>query len=80
MTKPKPKRVTTLAQAAVSMGLDRKTLARWCRLGAPCDTVACHTAPSGFMFYVDVAEVRAWRAKKPEGSKRSFTDYADGEA
>jgi hypothetical protein len=34
------------------------------------------------MFYVDVAEMRAWRASKPEGNRTAFIDYAavDGDA
>jgi predicted site-specific integrase-resolvase len=76
MAKKKPKRNTTLAQASVMMGVDRKTIARWCRSGAPHDQVACPTTPAGFMFYCDVAEMRAWRASKPEGNRTAFIDYA----
>lgn len=82
MAKKKPKRNTTLAQAATLMGVDRKTIARWCRSGAPHDQVACPTTPAGFMFFCDVAEMREWRTSKPEGNRTAFIRYAavDGDA
>ena len=65
--KQKPKRSSTLAQAAVALAIDRATLARWCRSGAPHDRVE---TPMGRMvlMLVDVEEVRAWRATKPNGN------------
>lgn len=80
MTKKKQKRATTLAIAATLMGVDRATLRRWCCSGAPHDKVACPTLRSGFLFYVDVAELRGWRKTKPEGNRKAFITYAvDGD-
>jgi hypothetical protein len=76
MTKKKTKRATTLAIAATLMGLDRATLRRWCCSGAPHDKVPCPPMRSGFLFYVDVAELRAWRETKPEGNRKAFINYA----
>lgn len=76
MTKKKPKRATTLGIAATLMGVDRATLRRWCCSGAPHDKVACPPMPSGFLYCVDVDEVRAWRATKPPGNRTAFITYA----
>ena len=76
MTKKKPKRTATLPQAAALMGIDRATLRRWCLSGAPHDLVPCPPTKSGFMYYVDPAELRAWRATKPEGNRTAFINYA----
>jgi len=76
MTKKKPKRVTTLPQAASLMGVDRATLRRWCLSGAPHDMVACPPTKSGYMYYVDIQELRAWRATKPPGNRTAFIVYA----
>lgn len=76
MTERKPKRTSTLAIAATLMGVDRATIRRWCCSGAPHDKVACPPMPSGFLYYVDVDEVRAWRATKPPGNRTAFIVYA----
>jgi predicted site-specific integrase-resolvase len=76
MTERKPKRTSTLPQAATLMGIDRNTIRRWCMSGAPHDKVPCPPMRSGFLYYVDVAEVRAWRATKPPGNRTAFIAYA----
>ena len=82
MTKKKPKRAMTLPQAAALMGIDRATLRRWCLSGAPHDLVPCPPTKSGYMYYVDVTELRAWRETKPQGNRKAFIKYAsvDGDA
>ena len=82
MTKKKTKRATTLTIAATLLGVDRATLYRWCYSGAPHDKIPCPPMPSGFLFHVNVAELRAWRETKPQGTRKAFIHYAsvDGDA
>ena len=76
MTKKKTKRATTLAIAATLLGVNRTTLCRWCCSGAPHDKIPCPPMPAGFLFHVNVDELRAWRATKPEGNRKAFINYA----
>lgn len=74
MTKKKPKRTSTLPQAATLMGINRATLRRWCMSGAPHDKVSFPPRWPRFLYYVDVNELGAWRRCRDHGNTNIKTE------
>lgn len=71
MTKKKRK-LSTLAQAAAEMGVDRATVSRWCREGAPHKRVPLVTGGGIAMVYVE--DIEAWRQRRQHGNTKIETE------
>jgi hypothetical protein len=73
MGKRKRKRkLQTLAQAAAEIGVDRATVWRWCREGAPHQRVPLVTGGGIAMVFAD--DVIAWRAQRENGNTKIHTE------
>lgn len=66
------RKLATLAQAAAELGVDRATVARWCREGAPHKRVPLVTG--GGIAMVNVEDIEAWRQRRQHGNTKIETE------
>ncbi len=70
------RKLLTLAQAAAELGVDRATVARWCREGAPHRRVPLVTGGAIAMVHVD--DIEQWRRRRAHGNTHKIqTEVTD---